>query len=798
MNELPHTDLQQMLQSAVIAHRAGDLDEVEETCRAVLDRTPEQADALHLLGLAAHQQNRNDEAVSFLERAIAAHPEAPQFHLNLGRILVSAGRLEEAEASLRAALDMGADNAPIYEHLGVVLQEQGRYDDALEALAAALELAPDAHLICRRMAEIFAETERLEEAATHYRRYLDADPDDAEALGNLGRVFVELMQYDNAATSLRRAIELDPQDYELYPHLGDALIAAGKHQEAVDALRPAYADRPDDPALAIKYGSALYLNGDVDESREVAQRVYEANQSDPGALEILAVGAMSRNEFASADGYYEKILALDPSNIRAITGLIQAKNFSGKPDEAYLYARMAIAHPEFSQDNLPACLSILRNACDFEAIAELGDIIGDGETMRPDLLWGYFLMILAEADTPERRAGAFRAHRRWGEHVERMAAVDPLPPLDHRERDGKLRVGIMSSDFRVHAVTKFIMPIFRLHDREKLELYCYSSRTMADDPIQKEIRESVEKFVPCEKMNEKTLAAAIREDGIDVLIDLNGHTKDSYLITFAYRAAPIQLTWLGYPYTSGLKDSDYVLVDPYLRPEGEGRMTESPLPMPETAYCFDAGEEVEIELPMPFERNGFVTFGTLGNPYKFTPEAVAAWATVMRASPGSRFLVVRPGANSPVFVRNMCTAFAGHNIEADRLYFVDNSELDVPHYSFYNEIDICLDTFPLTGGTTTCEALWMGAPVVSLYGPNMYERISYAILNQLGLEELCTRTAEEFVEVAAALARDGDRLRRYRETLRPRMLESPLCQDEKFVRDFEELLIGVARRRDLI
>lgn len=798
MNELPQVDLQQMLQSAVIAHRAGDLDEVEQTCRAVLDDTPEQPDALHMMGLVAHRQNRNEDAISLIERAIAAHPEAPQFHLNLGRVLHSAGRLEDAEASLRGALDMGAYNAPIYEHLGVVLQELDRHDDALEALAAALELAPDAHLISRRMAEIFADTDRFEEAASRYRGYLDASPDDAEALGGLGRVFEELKQFDNAATSLRRAIEIDPGNDELYPRLGDVLIAAGKHREAVDELRTAYADRPDDPKLARKFGSALYLNGEVEESRQVAQKLHEADQNDLGAMEILAVGAMSRNEFASAAGYYEKILTLEPYNIRAISGLIQAKNFSGNPDEAYLYARMAIAHPEFSQDNLPACLSILRNACDFETIAELGDIIADGETMRPDLLWGYFLMILAQADTPERRAGAYRVHRRWGEHAERMAAVDPLPPLDHRKRDGKLRVGIMSSDLRVHAVTKFIMPIFRLHDREKLELYCYSSRTMHDDPIQAEIRGLVEKFVPCEQMNEKTLAAVIREDGIDVLIDLNGHTKDSYLITFAYRAAPIQLTWLGYPYTSGLKDCDYVLVDPYLRPEGEGGMTESPLSMPETAYCFDAGEDVEIELPMPFERNGFVTFGTLGNPYKFTPEAVAAWAKAMRATPGSRFLVVRPGAKSPVFVRNLCAAFAANGIEADRMYFVDNSEVDVTHYSFYNEIDICLDSFPLTGGTTTCDALWMGAPVVSLRGPNLYERISYTILRQMGLDELCAGTVDEFVEIAADLARDGDRLRRYRETLRPRMLESPLCLDEKFVRDFQELLIGVARERDLI
>jgi predicted O-linked N-acetylglucosamine transferase (SPINDLY family) len=356
----------------------------------------------------------------------------------------------------------------------------------------------------------------------------------------------------------------------------------------------------------------------------------------------------------------------------------------------------------------------------------------------------------------------------------------------------------MSSDLRVHAVTKFIMPIFRLHDREKLELYCYSSRTMQNDPIQDEIRESVEKFVSCETMNEKKLAAAIRDDGIDVLMDLNGHTKDSYLMTFAYRAAPIQLTWLGYPYTSGLKDTDYVLVDPYLRPEGEGGMTESPLSMPETAYCFDAGEEVEIESPTPFQRNGYVTFGTLGSLYKFTPEVVAAWAKVMRASPGSRLLVVRQGADAPVFVRNMCSTFAGHGIEADRLYFINNRKLDVSHYSFYNEIDICLDTFPLTGGTTTCDALWMGAPVVSLQGPNLYERISYTILKQMGLDELCARTVDEYVEIATALARDGDRLRRYRETLRSRMLESPLCQDEKFVRNFEELMIGVARRHDLI
>ena len=241
-------------------------------------------------------------------------------------------------------------------------------------------------------------------------------------------------------------------------------------------------------------------------------------------------------------------------------------------------------------------------------------------------------------------------------------------------------------------------------------------------------------------------------------------------------------------------DADYVLVDPYVKPELEELMTEKPLIMPESAYCFDADADIQIDFPMPFERNGYVTFGTMGSPYKINEAVVAAWSEVMRAVPDSRFLLVRRGIDSETFTSNLGSEFGRHGIEPERLSFVDNENSDRSHYSFYNDIDISLDTFPLTGGTTTCDALWMGVPVVSLVGENLYERISYTMLIQLGLQELCAPTLVDYVNIAVALAQDGDRLLGYRHSLRTRMRDSALCQAERFADNFVDVLIEAVRR----
>ncbi len=304
--------------------------------------------------------------------------------------------------------------------------------------------------------------------------------------------------------------------------------------------------------------------------------------------------------------------------------------------------------------------------------------------------------------------------------------------------------------------------------------------------------EITDKFTFVEGMTEREIAAAIQADDVDILLELNGFTRGSQLGAVAYKPAPVQMLWFGYPFTSGLKAVDYLILDPFTVPEDESLLAEEAIVMPNNWICFGEFPEVEIAQGIPFDRHGRITFGTLNNPYKFTPKMIALWAEVMHRVPDSRFLLVRAQARSLNLRKNLSDEFTKHGVSADRLFYFDNKQENKNHLSYYNDIDISLDTFPLTGGTTTCEATWMGVPVVTLVGDNYHQRLSRSVLMNCGLDELCAFTPEEFIDTAVALAGERDKLLAWRHGFRVLMRQSPLCDEERFVHDFQTMLEQVA------
>ncbi len=382
---------------------------------------------------------------------------------------------------------------------------------------------------------------------------------------------------------------------------------------------------------------------------------------------------------------------------------------------------------------------------------------------------------------------------RWAGDVERQAAAAPLPTRAKRPSGAKLRLGILSSDLCGSSVSRFLTPLLRNYDRERLEIYCYTPVRRAGDPIQQLFMDSVDKFTFVGGLAERELAAQIQQDGVDILLELNGFTKNTRLAAVAYRPAPVQMSWpLGYPFTTGLKALDYCIMDEFLKPPDEALFVEETLIMPGATVCFGKFSDVGITQGLPADRNGRITFGTLNNPYKFTPEMIALWARIMSRVPESRFHVVRDQADSLNFRKNLTEEFAKHGISPDRLFLYNNKLENRDHLDCYNDIDISLETFPLSGGTNTCEATWMGVPVVTLVGESFHQRISYGYLMQCGLEELCAFTPEDYVEKAVALAGDRDKLLAWRHGLRDVMRQSPLCDEERFLFEFQDMLEQVA------
>jgi predicted O-linked N-acetylglucosamine transferase (SPINDLY family) len=370
-----------------------------------------------------------------------------------------------------------------------------------------------------------------------------------------------------------------------------------------------------------------------------------------------------------------------------------------------------------------------------------------------------------------------------------LEALPACPPLAGR----KLRVGFLSSDLRTHSVAKFVLPVFRHFDRERFEMFCYSGYPEIADSVQTEIRGLVNEFRFINELNDREAAQLIRADGVDVLFDLGGYTAHSRVPVIAYRAAPIQASWLGWPATTGMPQMDYFIVDRHTRPTCDDFLIEKPLELSGAFCCFESFVEEPVVAP-PFETNGYVTFGTLNGAYKYTRPMIARWAEVMLAVPGSRMVIVRPEARSLIFLDNIAREFEKNGVTRDRLDIIDNRQGAARHLSYYNLFDLSLDTFPVTGGTTTTDALWMGVPVVSLMGQAYHQRIGGGIAKHCGLDDLCVETGEAFVRVAVALANDHERLAGLRRSLRPTLLDSPLCRVDKFMAGFEGALLEVAKK----
>jgi predicted O-linked N-acetylglucosamine transferase (SPINDLY family) len=446
---------------------------------------------------------------------------------------------------------------------------------------------------------------------------------------------------------------------------------------------------------------------------------------------------------------------------------------------------------------VPAVAGPFRATCDFDTLDELGDVIAACEHgIEPENLLGTFLDLrpLTEDLATDRRVTTL--HVKWGAVAMERAAANPLPPLRAGKRSGKIRLGLLSSDLRSHAVAKFLKPIFEHLDRTRFSLHCYTPWDLPADPVQAEMRRQADQFSIVAQITDREAASLVREDAIDILFDLNGATQNSRIEVLAYRAAPVQITWLGYGATTGMSTVDYTLMDRYVAPTESGLWTETPLLMESSWVCFADYPDEPIAEP-PLARNGFVTFGTMNAVYKITPQMVAVWSRIMNAVEGSRMLFVRPEFASVVGRANLAKEFAKHGIKPERLFFIANQSGQFLHLSHYNEIDIALDTYPAVGGTTSCDTLWMGVPVIGRYGPNMHQRLNHAIMNHCGMGDLSVATADEYFEKAVWLASEGPLLAEMRRGLRDVVKQSPLYDAAGFVVDFQDRMMELVARHGL-
>ncbi|MGB6544230.1 MAG: tetratricopeptide repeat protein [Candidatus Acidiferrales bacterium] len=527
---------------------------------------------------------------------------------------------------------------------------------------------------------------------------------------------------------------------------GLQLQRAGRFNEAITAIRKAIALQDDFAEAYNCLGNALHGSrhaGYSDEAISAYRRAIELRPAYPEAFNNLGNVLCEIGRYGDAIAAYAQALALRPSFAKAHSNLGNVFKDRGQLTEAIAsYSRAVECKPDH---------------------ALIGSNLAYAIHFHPDY----------DCDALSRELA------KWNKaHGEPLAKLIE-PHANDRSVDRKLLIGYVSPDFYAHAESYFVLPLLRNHDRQHFEIHCYSSARRPDS-ITAEIRKAADVWHDVLALSDEQLAEQIRADEIDVLIDLTMHMADNRLSTFARKPAPIAVSWLAYPGGTGLRAIDYRFTDAWMDPgtETEHFYTEQSIRLPDCWVVYDPLTEIPLRPP---EQTGPIRFGSLNNPCKLNLPLLHLWGDVLKATPGSRLLLLTFDVSQRIQITNW---FGEWDIDPARLEFVDRRSR--PDYlRLYDRIDICLDPLPYNGITTTCDAIWMGVPVVSLIGNTPAGRAGLSLLSTIGVPELVARSPLQFVQIASDLAVDADRLTNYRRTLREQMRASPLMNAKRFAANVE-------------
>jgi len=712
------------------------------------------AGAANLLGvgLQHHQAGRLAEAEHWYRQVLLAQPtNADALHL-LGVVAHQAGRHDAAVDLIRQAIRRNAQNPVYFSNLGIALYVQGKSDEAVAAYRQAIGIKPDYADAWYNLGNVLYGQGKRDEAVAAYRRAIGIKHDYVEAHNNLGSVLQVQGKLADAVASFRRALALKPDYAEAHNNLGNVLRVQGKLADAVASFQQALVLRPDYAEAHNNLGNAFHAQGKLADALASFERTLALKPDFVEALYNMGNVLQLQEKLADAVECYERALALKPDHAEAHCNLGTALKEQVKLEEAVAAYRRAISiKPDYAEafSNVLFCLNY-------------------DDKSTPDALYA--------------------AHREWDERYGRPAAR-PMEYSNAREVGRRLRVGYVSGDFCRHSVAYFLEPLLRNHDHEAVEVFCYAEVAQPDAMTQS-LRGFADHWLATVGMTDEALAQRITEDGVDILFDLAGHTGKNRLRVFARKPAPIQVTWLGYPNTTGLTSIDYRLVDAITDPEGicDAFASETLIRLDGGFLCYDPVADPPTPSPPPSLAAGVVTFGSFNNPAKISAVTLDVWAAVLVREPRARLLLKGlPFADAGTRA-SFLARLGGRGVAAERVELVARLPDMADHLALYNRVDIALDPFPYNGTTTTCEALWMGAPVVVQKGDRHAGRVGASLLSQIGLTDLIAYSAEEYVEIALRLANDPARLSKLRHSLRPRMAASSLGDGPAFARKIEAAL----------
>jgi protein O-GlcNAc transferase len=711
---------------------------------------PAPADQILQQALAAHRRGAVAEAAPLYRRVLAIAPTNNVACNNLAVIATAAGDFDEAETMFRRAVELAPNSAEARYNLGFILQEQGKLDAAIEVYRRALTLRPDMPQAYTNLGVALQQQGKLDEAVAALRQAIACNPQHADAYFNLGAVLRLQGDVDEAAAAYRRVIALDASHVAARNNLALILSEAGELGAADALARRAVGERPDYAEGHNNLGAILLDQGRAPEALDALRRALTLKPDYPEAHLNMGNALRELGNLADAIGAYRRAIELRPTYAEALAQLV------------YHCAR----------------------ACDWAdagaAEEKLLFAVRQGTARIPPF------MLMATLATA---ADQLLCARKWVEHF----AVPERQVIAHRAapRTGRLRIGYLSSDFHAHATAYLIAELIERHDRDRFEIHAYSYGPDRGGDMRARLVSAFDRFTDVDALSHREAATRIRQDDIDILVDLKGHTHRARPKILAFRPAPVQVNYLGFPGTMGAPFIDYIIADAFIVPrDRESLFAEKLADLPDCYQPNDTRREIaaiasRAQCGLP--EHGFV-FCVFNNSFKITAPYFAIWLRLLRQVPGSVLWILE---SNPLMRRNLGAAAAAAGIDPTRLVFAPILP-HRDHLARHRHADLFLDTLPCNAHTTASDALWAGLPVVTCAGETFAGRVAGSIVRAAGLPELVTTSPPDYEALALALARDPARLTEIRSKLESTRTSLPLFDMAKRTRDLEALYARMA------
>ena len=769
-----------LLNKSIECLRNSNLESAETYLMQALKLQSDNPHVLRLLGVVYAQRKQYTEAIQYLKKSLQALPKNALTLSNLGNIFLEIKEYANALDAYDKAIKVDDRYEEAWTNKGNALYELKRYDEAIIHHNAAIKLRPDYALAYSNKGNALHELKRYDEAIAHYEKAINLWPDYAEAYTNKGNALHELKRYEEAIAHYDKAIGLRPDYAQAYTSKGNTLHELKLYEEAITYYDKAISLRPDYAAAYSNMGNSL---------NEL--KLYE-----------------------EAIAHYDKAISLRPDYVEAYSNSGNTLHELKRYEEAIAQYDKAIGlRPDYAAAYLNKANSLIELKLYNEAIAQYDKAID----LKPNIDWAYGSLVHTklkacnwnhlERDYKNISDRVLEGHKvahpfmlfainddvALHKQATQIYVQDKLPinqilgPIPKRSPKNKIRIAYFSADFRIHPVSFLTAELFEIHDRDQFEVIAFSLQKSADDDFMNErLRRGFDQFIDAESMSDLEIAQMARHLEVDIAIDLSGLTQHSRTRIFSYRAAPIQVSWLGYAGTIGSEYIDYLVADKVTIPENHQQFYVEKIAYLPHTFMTDDSKRIASSKKFTRESCGLpkdaFVFCCFNNDYKFNPLVLDSWSRILQRVDNS---VLWISENNPLFNANLKSEFEKRSIDSARIVFAQREELMVDHLARYSQADLFLDTHPYNAHTTALDSLKAGVPILTLLGQSFASRVAASLLNAIELPELITTNLESYEQLAIELAHNPHQLADIKSKLANNLLTSPLFNTHLFAKNLE-------------